>query len=609
VNGQSSTARRSALAALVLLAAVLASYGLALTGEFVWDDAPLIVENSLVKVPAEYSRLFVSSFWETGDSHDRFRSFFRPLISLSYALDYAVWGLRPFGFHLTNLLLHFVCCWLVYRIAQDEGLDSPYALLGALVFAAHPVHVESVAWISGRTDLLCSVFVLASFLAYRRGVREPSRWRYRAGAWVLFLLSLFSKEMAATLPLLIFCDRYLSIPSPNGRFRAALGASLPFLVGFVLYFLVRLAVLGDGAPALYQLSLSSWMATVAFVAARYMTLLILPVGLDAHYPYSPLDGFFSPLALVSLLMLLVMAAGVWMLWKRAPSAVFWALWIVVGLLPVMTLGRFGDVIMADRFLYLPSVGLCLLVGFATRFLGRGVLGGRRLWVTMLSIVLVGPLAAASFSRSAVWASDQTLFTDMLKTSPGSALVRNNYGLTLYGRGELELAIEQFRMAVQLAPNYAMAHNNLGAALERRGWRSESLKHYRVAVDLAPGAMRAERNLGHLLLRVGQYDEGQRRLLELLELYPNSPDVLYAVADLRYRVGAVAAAVVYLEQSLSADPWHAESHYFLGKIRYEQGQPAAAAESMARFLDLWPEESANTRAARRIIADVRTASDG
>ena len=151
-------------AASILGLLVLLSFGGSLFGEFVWDDDPLILKNPQVR-NGDLGHLVTSSFWDSGDQHDRFRAFFRPVVLLSYAVDHALWKNQPFGYHLTNLLLHFGCCLLVYRLARDEELSRYCALAGAGLFATHPVHVESVAWISGRTDLWCAFFFLASFLA------------------------------------------------------------------------------------------------------------------------------------------------------------------------------------------------------------------------------------------------------------------------------------------------------------------------------------------------------------------------------------------------------------------------------------------------------------
>jgi tetratricopeptide (TPR) repeat protein len=569
------------LLALALLVAL--ALGPSLRGEFVWDDAPLIVDNNMIKDPAQMGSILTSSFWETGDLHDRFRSFFRPVVSLSYALDYAIWELNPHGFHLTNLLLHLICCWLVFRIAAREGVSAWAALAGAALFAVHPVHVESVAWISGRTDLLCALFMLAAFLAQKR---------WRLVALLLFALALFSKEMAATLPLLIFGERLLR----ERKLRPAWAAAWPFLIVLGLYLVARSLVLAGGGAELFSLGPIAYAATALFVVGRYLTLLIMPVGLDAHYPYLPLDSLLAPLALLSALMLLVMVAAAWLLARRSPRGLYWLGWIFVSLLPVLAFGRFGDVLLADRFLYLPSVGLALLVA-----LWLPAIPLRRA-VAVVVIVLVVALTALSARRCLVWHDGYTLFSDMARTSSHSGLVRYNLGLALYDRNEYGPAIDEFRAAVALSPSYSLAHNNLAAALEREGEYAGALASYREALRLAPALVEAGANGGNLLVRMGRVDEGLQLLNEIVALHPRSAVALYALADGLDRTGRPDAALPLLERANRADPDHAETYYLLGKIHAEQGRPEEAAAAMHRFLELWDVEGEHTAAARRIISE-------
>jgi tetratricopeptide (TPR) repeat protein len=570
------------LLALALLVAV--AFAPSLRGGFVWDDAPLIVDNSMIKEPSQIGRILTSSFWETGDRHDRFRSFFRPVVSLSYALDYAVWGANPLGFHLTNLLLHLLCCWLVYRIASLENVGGWAALAGAALFALHPVHVESVAWISGRTDLLCGLFMLAAFVAHRRGLR--------LAALPLFALALFSKEMAATLPLLVFGERMLA----ERKLRPAWSAAWPFLALLALYLALRWLALGGGSAALFSLGPAEWLATALFVIARYLTLLLLPVGLDAHYPYQPLDSLLAPLAIVSLLILLVLAAASCFLARRSMRGLYWLGWIFVSLLPVLAFGRFGDILLADRFLYIPSVGLALLIALwipAIPFRRVAAVG-------MIALLLcVGTLSAR---RCLVWSDDYTLFSDMARTSPHSALVRNNLGLAHYHRGEYGRAVGEFRAAIALSPSYSLAHNNLAAALELTGDYEGALASYLEALRLAPALVEAGANGGNLLVRMGRTAEGLHLLREIVSRHPRSAVALYALADALDRTGRPDEALPLLERANSADPGHAETYYLFGKIYAEQGRRDEAAAAMRRFLELWKKEGKHAEAARRIISD-------
>jgi Flp pilus assembly protein TadD len=586
--------RNLSVAALAVL--VCASLGAALFGGFVWDDGALIVDNSLIKSPSGLATIMTSGFWETGDRHDRFQSFFRPVVSLSYAFDYAVWGLRPAGFHLTNLLLHFLCCWLVYRVCTAEAVPWWAALGGAAIFAVHPVHVESVAWISGRTDLLCAFFLLASFMLSRREGR-----RAQTMSLSLFALALFSKEMAATLPLLVFFDRLLSGGGIKRNLRSAWTGAWPYLAVLGLYLAVRWLVLAHGAAQIFEMSAASYAATALFVVARYLMLLIMPVGLDAHYPYEPLTGLLVPIALLAMLMLAVVFVATRPLSRNSPRGLFWLGWVFASMLPVLVFSRLGGVLMADRFLYIPSIALAPLMAMSLRVVRAGerpFIPKRPVAVTMALILVI--FASLSVRRSLVWRDDYTLFTDMARTSPHSALVRCNLGSALYARGESARAVEEFRAAIALSPSYSLAHNNLATALESEGRLEEALAGYREALRLAPGLVEAGANAGSLLVRSGRHEEGLTLLQELLELHPRSTIALYALADALDRVGRGEEALPLLERALRYDPRHAESHYLTGKIHSDRGRTEEAASSMSRFLELWDEEGEHAEAARRIV---------
>lgn len=580
---------------------VVAVYGFSLSGDFVWDDRPLIVDNERIRSLSNVGELLTSSFWETGDRHDRFRTFFRPLVSVSYAVDHAVWGLRPWGFRITGLLLHWVCTLLVYAVARSERLSARLPLAAAALFAVHPVHVESVAWISGRTDTLCTALVLGAFLLHRRASRSARPVPWLALACVVFGCALLAKEMAATLPLLVGLDRWFE----RKRLSAALWRAAPFLLVLGLYVLMRQALIGGLTAPLFSLDAAAWVATALFVVARYLTLLLLPAALDAHYPYGPPMSLLSPVVLLSAAMLGVVGVAGHRLMRRSPRDAFWLAWVLVSLVPVLAFGRFGDVLMADRFLYLPSAGLAL---FAACGLGR-LLEARSKFrargTAAVALALVLGLAVAGFARTRIWMSDHALFSEMVTTSPGSALVRCNLGLALYGRGELDLAIEQFTRAIELEPSFSMAHNNLAVALEGRGEYRPALQSYLAALRLAPAQLEAGINAGHLFARLGQPERGLAMLREIVRQHPDYPPALYALATVLEDTGRSAEALPLLQTARQLDPDFAGVYYLVGKIRLDQRRPTLAADEMRRFLELWPhEDDPWARAARAVILETR-----
>ncbi len=488
----------------------------------------------------------------------------------------------------------------MFRTALREGVPAAAALAGAGLFALHPTHVESVAWICGRTDVLCAVLVLASFLCHRRA-REAQRWLpYRCASLALFGAALFAKEMAATLPLLLLVEVWVVPDRSSQRLRRAVATAAPYFAVLAGYMILRSHLLPASQP-LVQLDLAARAATTIFAAARYLTMLVLPLGLDAHYPYAPLATLFRPVVSVAAAMLLLVVFSAIALCKRSPHAAFWIFWTLASLAPVLLFGRFGDVILADRFLYLPSIGFAVL---AARGLAATIAicpARRRVLVGSAAALILAALGLLARDRARIWRNDLTLFSNMLRTSPDSALVHANLGIALYDRERLDEAVASFRRAITLQPSYAMAHNNLAAALERQGYLAAAAAHYSTALDLAPGLLHAERNLGHLLVRLGREREGLARLDQLARKRPDSAEVLVAAADAAQLAGDTRRALDYLDRARMANPNYAATHYLLGKIRYETGQPAEASESMRRFLALAPPEDEHADAARRVIA--------
>ena len=565
------------------------------------DDRPLIVENRLVHGFDGLGTLFTSGFWQTDDATDRFRAFFRPLVSVSYAVDNAVWGLRPFGFRLTNLIVHAVCCLLVLGLARKEEASAAAALAAAALFAVHPVHVESVAWISGRTDLLCAAFVLGAFALHRRNPAAGPLAASRVGSSALFLLALLSKEMAATLPALVMLD-VLAAPGPPGaRIRASVRAVFPYAVVLIVFLVLRHQAVSGHAEPLVRLSPVAYAATATFVLARYATLLLMPIGLDAHYPYVPFESAGNAVVLLSFLMLATIGYFTILAWRRSPRTAFAIGWIVVTLLPVLAFGRFGDVIMADRFLYIPSVGGALLFARgvdAVSGLRPGL--ARRLALAVaaaIPLVLIPPCIA----RASLWENDLRLFSRMAETSPDSAMVRANLGLAWFREGDMARAIAEQREAIRLIPGFALAHNNLAAALELTGNLAGARDEYRKTLELLPGQIAAAINLGSIEVRLGETERGLALLREVVRIAPRNVSALYAYADALDQAGHRQAARPYIERAIDADPAFPNNHYLRAKILYESGDLAGAKESMRRFLALGTGEGNYAEVARRIIA--------
>ena len=595
----SGRAHRPALVAVAVVA--LLACGGSLYHGFVWDDRPLIVENRQLRESGGLASLLTSGFWQSGDHHDRFRAFYRPLVSLSYALDTAVWGCLPAGFHLTNLLLHLAATLLVYALARRREQWPSAAALGAALFAAHPVHVESVAWISGRTDLLCAVLCLAAFLLDRAGVRRASgAGGRRAAALACFFLALMAKEMAVTLPLLLGLDRFLRPGRRSVRLRIAARTMAPYLVILGCWLVLRRVVLGFEADPIFHLDPIGWLATAIFVLARDATLLLLPIGLDPHYPYPPRTTLLDPVVVLSAVLLaIIVTAGVAAA-RGSRRAAFALAWIAVTLVPVLRFGSFGDVLLADRFLYLPSVGLALLAARAVSAFAAVASPRLRRAGLAAAVSVLGGLILLAGRQTTLWRDDLTLFTRLARTSPGSAMVHSNLGLALYDAGEYDRAVVEYHTAIDLAPGFALAHNNLAAALDRQGRFAEAERHYRAALRLAPRQLESQINLANLRARQGQADAIDV-LRAIVRDKPGHARARYSLADALLSNGHPDEAAAEAAEALRRDPSMAEAWYLIGRVRYEQGRRDEAVQALGAFLAGWPADDAHRRAAADLVA--------
>ena len=468
-------------AAGVLLIAVVGggAFWNTLGGEFVWDDRSLVLENEYVKHRRNLPGFFLSDFSE--HSADPHRSgYYRPLILVSYFVDASLWGDRPAGFHATNVLFHILNSILVYGFARSMA-SRRASLIAGVLFAAHPVHTEAVAWVAGRTDLICCFFGLIAFVCFARSSRSAGR---RRTAWYLASLlglglGLLSKETAIVLPLLFVAyDRYRGTEGRRVRYYA--GA---FAVAGA-YLIARVLVLGQLGPdrAYYGGSVWTSLLTSVTILASYVGLLLAPVRLSAmrSTTYPSIRSPFHPSFIVSAVVVGSLFVAASRLVKVSRGASFGILWIVVTLLPVLNLVPIYELI-AERFLYIPSIGFCLALGIAldAMFRRKGALRVVALGLTGLTVAVYLVLA---MDRNADWRDEITLYTRTAEDSPRAYMAHYNLGTIYLVQGEYDRAIRALQRAVSLHPSYMQACYNMACAYALKGARGPALLWLRRAIE-------------------------------------------------------------------------------------------------------------------------------
>jgi tetratricopeptide (TPR) repeat protein len=507
----------------------------ALKNRFCGDDLGLIVNNPQLAATSPLPLLTRSFASGAVAAHRLPVSYYRPLTSSSFWLDRHLWGLRPLPYHLHNLLLNLACVVFVFLIL-NLLLSSPIAAaIGSLLFALHPMHAESVAYVSGRTDLLMSVFVLAAFYLLLLAHKRMDR-RLVALAIVAFALALLAKETAVMFP--FFCLAWFVSAElihrrdgnresgPRGRLGWIVFAAL--LVTTAGYLTTRAGILGPGLRLTPDVRPAQFPALVLNTLGLYFKLFFFPFRHQPYYPFRADFRSFNGYGAfaIGIVLLAVVAAKVRILnssFGLRHSSFFLGLsWTLLFLLPVLNLLFLSGPIAAERFLYLPSFGMILLVAALVH---RFVRARRRmsLAVVTVSLAVAVMLAINLLTNLSIWRDDLTLSRAIAKATPDFAMAHNSLGVALKEQGQVTAAEPEFARAISLKPDYAEAHNNLGATREALGDRNSALAEYRLAVNYDSTYAVARNNLGAALGALGEPDSAIVEFLAALRFDPDNAE--------------------------------------------------------------------------------------
>jgi protein O-mannosyl-transferase len=607
---------RFAICGLVIL--TLAIFANTLPNQFVnWDDHALIVHNPATKSlsPSALAEMFTPTPGKT----------YQPVRVLSYAIDHAVWGLNPVGYHLMNTALHTLASVLLFltlgRALPQLCPNAParshriVAISAALLFAWHPVNVEAVTWMSSRKYGLLAVFAFAAFFTFAHG----RRWLALAATLLAMLSSPFGITIPPLLMLYDFCR--------GERLRALLITNWPLIaleaLMVPLLFLLLTDHGGGGIMIDYpELSLSERLLTMMGCLAEYSRNLVCPLWLNARYPHIAASSLAEFPVLIGIAILIAAGLFVWRRWQTGDRLIpFCAGWAFITWLPVSNLVPIST-FMADRYLYLPAVGIFIAIAFAAEHLLRCGLRKGQSAARLLTLAAIVPLilACITIRRNADWRNSLTLWQSSVDCE------MSGVSLTMLGSAheetpDLQAAHDAYCRAVEIAPKYPGANNNLGSVLFTAGKLEEALPYFRLAVDLQPNYPDALYNLGSTLSDLGKPDEGEpflRRALELeprkatahnnlglilknrgdedsaiehfriaAEIDPTLAPARYNLAHALFRRNAYAEAVPHFSYALATRPEHSAGQFLLGVCHQRLGNDAAAIAQFRIVLELRP----------------------
>jgi hypothetical protein len=516
---------------VLLVASVVAIYHQTTDFGFVgFDDDDYITKNPNVQSGITYKSLA----WAFSSTY---ASNWHPLTWISHMLDVELFGLDPSGHHLTNLILHAVnsILLLFVLIAATQRLWAS-AFVAAL-FAVHPLHVESVAWISERKDVLSTFFWMLAVLAYIRYARKPTIGRYMLVV-LIFTLGLMAKPMLITLPfVLLMLDWW-----PLGRNRkqgylSYLYEKLPlFTLSAASCVITYVAQQRGGSVAtleVFPLGVRVANAVTAYVA--YIGKMFLPSGLAAFYPH---PGSSLPVwqTIGAALLLIAITGVVVRLARSYPYLIVGWLWYIVTLIPVIGLVQVGNQAMADRYTYIPLIGLFIIIAWGVTDLTRLSEKNRAAILTISAICVLVVLIIAAHMQTRYWRDDMTLWKRAIAVTSNNATAYFNLGCDYYFQGDIHEAIRYYREAIKANPRFAWPHYNLAIALEDLGRPKEALYHYYRAVSIAPRFAQAHSNLGLLLANMGRFREAERHYLMAIKADPNYEIARHNLARLREFLG-------------------------------------------------------------------------
>jgi tetratricopeptide (TPR) repeat protein len=533
-----------------------------------------------------------------------YASNWHPLAWLSHMLDCQCYdGIGwPGGHHLTSVLLHALTAVLLFLVLrQMTGRLWPSALAAA-VFALHPLRVESVAWVSERKDVLSGLLFVLTLWAYVRYVRRPfSLGRYLAVA-AFFALGLMAKPMLVTLPAVLLLLDYwpLERAGKSVSWRWLLLEKLPLLALSVASSVMTLLAQRTAMKTTDDLSFSARIANALVAYTVYLRQMVCPTGLAVFYPH-PRDGLPAWEAAGAAVLLAAITAVVLARRQRQPYLLVGWLWYLGMLVPVIGLLQVGDQAMADRYTYLPQIGICLVLAWAAADAAAHLGSSARAcggWATIVLAVMT----AAAWQQTTYWRDSEALWYHALDCTSQNYMAHYNLACALQHHGAFPEAAAHYKETLEITPHYAPAHVNLGELLADHGRLAAAMDHYRQALQAEPDNADAHNNLGRLLARLGQSDEAIAHFQRALATDPDCAEAHNNLGNELAARGEIAAASGHFQRALDLDPGFVQVHNNIGVMLAGQGRLEEAIAHYQEALRVKPGYAAARINLGRALAD-------
>ena len=562
-------------AALVFLAAFLA-YSNAIMPSFHWEDEYLVKENVHIRKLSNLPVFFKPGYINVYESGAGQR--YRPLRTVTLALDYALWGEDARGYHLTNVLLHAGASVLLLLFCLTLTGDGLLALAAALLFALHPAHSESVVWIKNRTDLLCAVFYFGSLAAFAGALRGGRAWLYAASA-LLFVPALLAKEMALTLPLALTVLLALLNLEAGRDWKEGWTRLIPAYALLAVYLFFREGGMGGGAFTGSALQKAALMANAA---GEYLKILAWPVSLSLDRPLPAM-----PAAAVNMAAALCFAALLpVLLLRRERGGAFWLLLFWILYVPVSNVVFIEGRPLAEQRLYLPSAAFCALLGWALSSVVRAG-GGRARSALAAAALLALFWGGRTMLRNSDWRSETLIWEKTLAFAP-SARAYNNLAVAQLREKRCSEAAESAGRSLGLDPSYVDAHNTLGAVYHELGLYDKSIASFENAVRYSGGgAYKSLMNLATLYSLKGDDAKALDLYREVLKMAPWLDAAFYNMGLTLTRLQRRDEAAAAFTEAIALNPYNRQAYLMLARYLAAKGDKKGAGRVYSGLLRIDP----------------------
>jgi tetratricopeptide (TPR) repeat protein len=585
---------------LCLIVAIIIAYAQVSNFDFVgYDDQEYITENSHVQEGLTLD----SIIWAFTSFHS---ANWHPLTWLSHMLDCELYGSNPMGHHWANVQFHIANTLLLFFIFfKMTGALWRSAFVAAL-FALHPLHVESVAWVSERKDVLSTFFGFLMIFAYCRYVKESCLKNYLL-VIMLFVLGLMAKPMLVTFPFVLLLldfwplERFQykknkndDLPQPEGTiyygfkgFMRLVLEKIPLFIPVVISsILTFLAQQSSGAvKALGTLSIITRIANALVSYVTYVLKTIWPINLAVFYPH---PGDSLPVWQIFGAALLIATACIWAVQtsKKYPYIAVGLFWYLGTLVPVIGLVQVGEQAMADRYTYIPLIGLFIFIAWGVPDLLKKW-QYRKIFLGLSAVVILSVLTVSTLSQASHWKNGITLFENAVKVTENNYKAQNNLG-TAWGQIDFDKAIYHYKESLKIRPNYVRALYNLGTALTEKGDYDEAILYFTRVLKINPKKTDARMNMANVLFKQGKSDKAVFHYNEILKF---DSEHAYTHSNLAYVLstqGKFDEAISHYRQALRINPEYVKAYYNLGNILLKKGETEEAFTHFSEAIKLNPD---------------------